>query len=90
MADSPVGEAMAERVAVFRQLLARTPVDQLDVRDEPTVLFRVAANTWIEATVRYLVDPKAAGGVKSALLRTILERLNAEPERVRFPRGDMR
>jgi hypothetical protein len=54
------------------------------------VLFRVNANTWIDAIVRYVVDPKQAGSVKSRLIAVMLQRLNAEPERVRFPKGDNR
>jgi len=54
------------------------------------VHFRVNTNTWLDATVRYLVDPKQAGGVKSRLIVKMLERLNAAPERVKFPKGDAR
>ena len=89
-AEEAVGKDMMERVAVFREVLARTPVNQVDVSEKPAVFFRVADNTWLEAVVRYVVDPKTAGPVKARLLRTMLERLNAEPDRVRFPRGDLR
>jgi hypothetical protein len=40
--------------------------------------------------VRYVVDPKRAGGVKTRLLCTMLKQLNAQPERVLFPKGDNR
>ena len=43
-----------------------------------------------DAIVRYVVDPKQAGSVKSRLIAVMLERLNAQPERVRFPKGDNR
>jgi small-conductance mechanosensitive channel len=90
VAKEEVGEAMGERISVYRGLLARTPVDQLEVRDEPAIIFRVSPNTWIEATVRYLVEPRSAGRIKTRLIRTMLERLNAEPDRVRFPAGAAR
>jgi hypothetical protein len=77
-------------VQVFRDILASTPVDQVQVHERPSVLFRVNANTWIDAIVRYVVDPKQAGSVKSRLIAAMLQRLNAEPERVRFPKGDSR
>ena len=89
-AEEELGETMIERVRTFRDILARTPVDEVEVKERPAVLFRVDANTWIDAKVRYVVDPKRAGSVKSRLLRTMLERLNAHPERVRFPKGDSR
>jgi small-conductance mechanosensitive channel len=89
-AEEEVGEAMMERVRTFRELLAQTPVDQLEVRERPAVLFRVSDNTWIEAIVRYLVEPKNAGRVKTRLIQKMLEQLNAEPEKVMFPKGDAR
>ena len=45
---------------LYRELLAQTPVDELQVREHPSVVFRVNPNTWIEATVRYLVEPREA------------------------------
>lgn len=89
-AGQELGEAMIDRVRTFRQILARTPVDEVEVKEDPAVLFRVNANTWIDAKVRYVVDPKRAGSVKTRLMRVMLEQLSAQPERVRFPRGDSR
>lgn len=89
-AAEEVGDAMMERVSVYRELLAQTPVDQLEVQERPVVVFRVGENTWIEAIVRYLVEPRRAGSVKSRLIKTMLDRLNAEPERVMFPKLDSR
>jgi small-conductance mechanosensitive channel len=89
-AEEEVGEAMMERIRVYRELLSQTPVDQLEVQERPVVVFRVGDNTWIEAIVRYLVEPKRAGSVKSRLIKTMLERLNAEPGKVKFPKGDTR
>lgn len=90
VAEQEVGEAMMKHVRVFRELLAQTPVNQLEVQERPVVMFRVAENTWLEAIVRYLVPPKEAGRVKNRLVKKLLLRLNAEPDRVRFPRGDVR
>lgn len=88
--EAELGESMMENVKVFRELLAQTPVDRLEVRERPVVFFRVGDNTWIEAIVRYLVYPREAGRVKNRLIQTLLERLNAEPERVKFPKSNMR
>ena len=84
------GELMAKRVAVFRDLLAKTPVDELSVNDKPEVIFRPSENTWIEAMVRYLVLPKHAGRVKTELVKALLDRLNANPDKVLFPKGPNR
>jgi small-conductance mechanosensitive channel len=90
VAEKEVGEAMMKQVEVFRQILAQTPVNQLEVQERPVVMFRVSENTWLEAIVRYLVNPKEAGRVKSTMIRELLTRLNAEPERVMFPKGNAR
>jgi hypothetical protein len=90
VAAEELGQSMMDKVKLFRDLLARTPVDHLDVQERPTVLFRVNENTWLDAIVRYLVHPKEAGRVKTRLTRKLLAALNAEPERVLFPKSNMR
>ncbi len=89
-AEEEVGEAMMERIRTYRELLLQTPVDELEVNERPVVVFRVGENTWIEAIVRYLVEPRQAGAVKTRLIKKMLMRLNAEPEKVMFPKADMR
>jgi small-conductance mechanosensitive channel len=90
VAEEEIGEAMMERVGVYRDLLGNTPVDQLQVQERPSVIFRVSDNTWIEAIVRYLVIPKEQGRVKTRLIMKMLARLNAEPDRSCFPKDNMR
>jgi len=90
VAEQEVGEEMMKQVAVFREILANTPVNQLEVQERPAVLFRASDNTWLEAIVRYLVSPKEAGRVKSRLIKELLDRLNAEPDRVLFPKDSNR
>jgi small-conductance mechanosensitive channel len=85
-----VGESMIKQVQIYRELLSQTPVDQLEVREQPRVLFRVNPNTWLDAIVRYLVHPKLAGRVKSRLIKKLLKELNSAPEKVQFPKGDAR
>jgi small-conductance mechanosensitive channel len=89
-AAEELGEAMMDRVKTYRELLAQTPVDQLEVKEYPAVVFRVDDNTWIDAIVRYLVEPRRAGQVKTRLIKKMLEKLNAEPEKVLFPKADSR
>jgi len=88
--EEELGKEMLERVQTFRELLARTPVDELDVHEHPRVIFRVSENTWLEAIVRYLVAPREAGRVKTRLIRKLLAALNAAPEKVMFPAGAAR
>jgi hypothetical protein len=53
-------------------------------------MFRAAENSWLEVIVRYLVPPKEAGRVKNRLIKKLLTALNAEPDRVRFPKSNSR
>jgi len=87
IAEEELGEEMMKRVETFRDLLARTPVDELEVREHPRVIFRVGENTWLEAIVRYLVAPREAGRVKTRLIKKLLAALNAAPNKVMFPAG---
>jgi small-conductance mechanosensitive channel len=89
-AQEEVGEMMMEHVRTYRELLKQTPVDELEVSEYPAVVFRIGDNTWVEAIVRYVVEPRQAGPVKTRLLKKMLERLNAEPDKVMFPKGDSR
>src|SRR5439155_601427 len=85
-----VGERMMKQISVYREILAQTPVDQLEVREHPSVVFRVNANTWLDAIVRYLVHPREAGRVKTRLIKKLLAELKAAPDRVMFPKGNAR
>jgi small-conductance mechanosensitive channel len=87
VAEEELGEEMMKRVETYRDLLARTPVDELEVREHPRVFFRVSENTWLEAIVRYLVAPREAGRVKTRLIKKLLAALNAAPSKVMFPAG---
>lgn len=88
--EEELGKEMLKRVQTFRELLARTPVDELDVHEHPRVIFRVGENTWLEAIVRYLVAPREAGRVKTRLIKKLLPALNAAPDKVMFPAGAAR
>lgn len=85
IAEEELGEEMIKRVETFRHLLARTPIDELEVLERPRVIFRVSENTWLEAIVRYLVPPREAGRVKTRLIKKLLASLNAAPDKVMFP-----
>jgi small-conductance mechanosensitive channel len=88
--EEELGKEMIDRVQTFRDLLARTPVDELEVHERPRVIFRVSENTWLEAIVRYLVSPREAGRIKTRLIKKLLAALNAAPDKVMFPAGAAR
>jgi small-conductance mechanosensitive channel len=88
--EEELGEKMLSLVGVYRELLTQTPVDELQIQERPVVHFRPSDNTWLEAIVRYLVQPKEAGRVKTRIIKKMLDKLNAEPERVMFPKSNLR
>ncbi len=88
--EEELGEQMLDLVQVYRELLRQTPVNELEIQERPVVHFRASENTWLEAIVRYLVHPKESGRVKTRLTKKLLEKLNAEPERVLFPKSNLR
>lgn len=88
--EEELGERMMHLVQAYRELLKQTPVDALEIQERPVVHFRASENTWLEAIVRYLVHPKESGRVKTHLTKKLLEKLNAEPERVLFPKSNLR
>jgi small-conductance mechanosensitive channel len=90
LTEAELGESMSEKVKVYRDILSRTPVDELDVQERPVVMFRVSENTWLEVMVRYLVHPREAGRVKTNLLSKLLAALNAAPDKALFPKSNMR
>ncbi|HJZ67075.1 MAG TPA: mechanosensitive ion channel family protein, partial [Blastocatellia bacterium] len=88
--EEELGEGMKRRVRVYRRLLEKTPVNELEVKEHPSVIFRVSDNTWLEAIVRYLVHPRTQGRVKTRLIKNLLARLTEYPDRVMFPKGNVR
>jgi small-conductance mechanosensitive channel len=88
--EEELGEQMMDLVRVYRDLLTQTPVDELEIQEQPVVHFRPSENTWLEAIVRYLVHPKESGRVKTRIIKNLLDRLNGEPERVLFPKSNLR
>ena len=88
--EEELGKQMMDLVQVYRELLRQTPVDELEIGERPVVHFRTSENTWLEAIVRYLVHPKESGRVKTRLTKKLLEKLNTEPERVLFPKSNLR
>ncbi|WP_158860585.1 mechanosensitive ion channel family protein [Lunatibacter salilacus] len=85
IAEREIGKAMVRRVARFKKILAETPVDALDVNEYPAVILRAHSNTWIEVTLRYLVEPKKSGQVRGKLVEVIMAELKKYPDKAIFP-----
>jgi small-conductance mechanosensitive channel len=83
--ETEIGEAMVKRVRRIKKVLADTPVDELNLNENPTILFSAHYNTWIEVIVRYLVEPKSSGRVRTKLFEAVMKELKKSPEKVRFP-----
>jgi small-conductance mechanosensitive channel len=90
VAAKELGDGMVQSIEQFKKLLKKTPVDELDVKEYPFVVFRINANTWIEVTVTYLVDPKKASALRSRLIKSIVTELLQQSEKVMFPKSNSR
>ena len=82
--EEDLGEDMEDRVTVYRELLAKTPVNELEVRAHPRVFFRVE-NRVIDAM--FLYESRARAGRSDAADPETSAALNAEPENGMFPAG---
>jgi small-conductance mechanosensitive channel len=90
IAQQELGPAMKEEVAKMRRLVKETPIDDFEIKDFPFVQFRINTNTWAEALLIYLVEPKKSAFVRTLLIKKILIALSKYPEKVMMPKGDSR
>jgi small-conductance mechanosensitive channel len=90
VAKKELGEGMEENVKELRNLIKQTPVDELEIVEYPFVNFRINANTWVEALLVYLVEPKKAAAVRSELIKKILEAFSNQPDKILFPKSNSR
>ena len=85
-----LGPGMAENIKKFKELAEQTPVDELQIKEYPFVTFRINANTWVEVSVTYLVNPKRAAATRTRLIKAIIKELLKEPGKVMFQNGNAR
>ncbi|WP_029035633.1 mechanosensitive ion channel family protein [Salinimicrobium terrae] len=88
IAEKEVGEAMMRRVKRLKTILADSMIQELEIKERPSVIFTANNNTWIEVTVRFLVQPKNSGPTKSLLFTHIMKELKKHPEKVIFPNSN--
>ena len=85
-----LGPDMEEKVKELKTLIEQTAVDELTIREYPFVTLRTNANTWVEASVNYLVDPKKASSVRTEIIRRAVPELLKQTDKVLFPKSNMR
>lgn len=90
VAKKELGKEMEDNIEEFKALVKQTPVDELDIKEYPFVSYRINTNTWVELTLTYLVEPKMASGVRSALIKKILVELLKYPDKALFPKSNAR
>jgi hypothetical protein len=78
---------MRDKLAAFRRVVTRTPIDQRALHDKPSVVFRSHESSWLEAVVRYLVDPRESTAAKDGITREVLRVFGEAPDRVLLPSG---
>jgi small-conductance mechanosensitive channel len=85
-----LGPDMENKVNELKQLVEQTAIDELTIREYPFVTLRINANTWVEASVNYLVDPKKAAAVRTEIISKAIPALLKEPDKVMFPKSNSR
>ena len=88
VAEQEVGEAMMKQVRFF-SCWRGTPVNQLEVQERPVVMPR-GGEQLVGSDRSLSRASEGSGRVKSRLIRNLLARLNEEPDRVMFPKSNLR
>lgn len=89
-AKEVLGDKMEDDVERLRQLISQTAIEDVQIREYPFVTFRTNANTWVEATLIYLVPPRKASFIRTEILRRSVSELLKQPDRVMFPKSNNR
>ena len=90
VAKEELGPEMIDRIKEFRQIIQQSPIDELEIREYPFICFRINTNTWVEAIVTYLVEPRQAATIRSVLIKKIVAQLLQQPDKVMFPKSNAR
>jgi small-conductance mechanosensitive channel len=85
-----LGPDVEEKVKELKELVKQTAVDELTIREYPFVTLRINTNTWVEASVNYLVDPKKASSIRTEIIRRAVPELLKQTDRVMFPKSNAR
>jgi small-conductance mechanosensitive channel len=85
-----LNQNLDEKIEELKQYMEQSPVSEIDIKEYPFVAFRINTNTWVEAMVTYLVEPKKATDTRSRIIKKVLKELLTEPDRVLFPKSNAR
>jgi small-conductance mechanosensitive channel len=85
-----LGPEIENKIRDLKNLVQQTPVDELEIKEYPFVCFRINTNTWVEASVTYLVEPKQAASIRSRIIKNAVAALLKEPDKVMFPKSNNR
>ena len=89
-AKAELGDKMMGDIERLKELINESAIDEIRIREYPFVTFRTNANTWVEATLIYLVPPRKSSAVRTAILKKGIAALLTQPDRVLFPKGPNR
>lgn len=81
---------ITDNVQELKDLISGTPVENLPMKEYPIINFRINDNTWVEAVVTYVVQPKRAASTRTKIIEKTLEKLNRHQDRVLMPKGENR
>jgi small-conductance mechanosensitive channel len=85
-----LNQNLEEKIEELKQFMEKTPISEIDIKEYPFVAFRVNNNTWVEAMVTYLVEPKKATDTRTRIIKKVLQELLKAPDRVLFPKSNAR
>jgi small-conductance mechanosensitive channel len=85
-----LGPGIEDKVKELKELVKQTPVDELTIREYPFITLRINTNTWVEASVNYLVDPKKASTIRTEIIRRAIPELLRQTDKVMFPKSNAR
>jgi small-conductance mechanosensitive channel len=89
-AAKEIGSETLEQIHLYYELLKETAVDRSQIKEKPEVFYKIHENMWIEASVRYLVEPKKAGELKSKLTEQIVNEFLKHSDKIIIPLGSER
>lgn len=85
-----LGPETADRIENLKEIIKQTAVDELQINEYPFVSFRINPNTWVEASVIYLVEPKRAASIRTRIIKQAIPELLKQPDKVMFPKSNAR
>jgi small-conductance mechanosensitive channel len=90
VAKEELDQKMDKEIERLKEYMEKTPISKIDIKEYPSVTFRINTNTWVEVIVTYLVEPKKATETRSRIIKRVLGELLQAPDKALFPKGNAR